>query len=46
MKRSFSNPIIASGWWDWEHERLGEAVDDMRALSAGMFLEKHEARSG
>ena len=38
--------IISLAWWNWEHERLGEAVDDMRALSAGMFLEKHEARSG
>lgn len=29
-------------WWDWEHERLGQAVEDMRALSVESFLEKYE----
>ena len=29
-------------WWDWEHERLGQAVEDMRALSAEAFLSKYE----
>ncbi len=33
--------IIALSWWDWEHDRLAKAVDDMRALSAERFLEKH-----
>ena len=46
MKRSISGPIIALAWWDWEHERLAKAVDDMRVLSAPMFLEKYEQRSG
>lgn len=44
--RSIGDPIISLAWWDWQHERLGEAVDDMRALSASMFLEKYENRSG
>lgn len=35
--------IIALGWWDWEHGRLGGAVDDMRALSAEAFLAKYES---
>jgi phosphonate metabolism protein (transferase hexapeptide repeat family) len=35
--------IIALGWWDWEHERLASAVDNMRALSAEAFLAKYHA---
>ena len=35
--------IIALAWWDWEHDRLAQAVDDMRALSVEAFLEKYEA---
>ena len=38
--------IISLAWWDWPHERLGEAVDDMRTLSAAMFVAKYEHRSG
>jgi phosphonate metabolism protein (transferase hexapeptide repeat family) len=30
--------IIRLAWWDWEHDRLAAAVDDMRALSAEAFL--------
>ncbi len=33
--------IIALGWWDWEHDRLAQAVDDMRRLSTEEFLERH-----
>ena len=29
-------------WWDWEHERLGQAVEDMRALTVEAFLKKYE----
>jgi phosphonate metabolism protein (transferase hexapeptide repeat family) len=38
-----SQRIIALAWWDWEHERLATAIDDMRALSAEAFLTKYEA---
>ena len=38
-----SERIISLAWWDWEHDRLATAVDDMRLLSAEAFLEKHEA---
>ena len=34
--------IIRLGWWDWEHERLGKAVEDMRAMTAEAFLAKYE----
>lgn len=37
-----STRIIALAWWDWEHEKLAQAVDDMRALSVEAFLEKYE----
>jgi phosphonate metabolism protein (transferase hexapeptide repeat family) len=37
-----SERIIALAWWDWEHERLGAVVDDMRKLSALEFLTKYQ----
>ena len=30
-------------WWDWDHARLRDALDDFRTLSAKAFLEKHGA---
>ncbi len=36
--------IIALAWWDWDHERLAEAIGDMRALSPEEFLARHEAQ--
>lgn len=33
--------IISLGWWDWEHDRLAQAVDDMRTLTVAEFLERH-----
>jgi phosphonate metabolism protein (transferase hexapeptide repeat family) len=36
-----STRIITLAWWDWEHERLAQAVDDMRALSVEAFVEKY-----
>lgn len=43
---SISVRIISLSWWDWEHDRLAKAVDDMRALSAEQFLEKYEPLQG
>ena len=31
----------ALAWWDWDHARLRDALDDFRQLSAEAFLEKH-----
>lgn len=39
-----SSRIIALAWWDWGHERLAEAIGDMRALSPEEFLARHEAQ--
>jgi phosphonate metabolism protein (transferase hexapeptide repeat family) len=40
-----SERIISLAWWDWEHDRLATAVDDMRLLNAGEFLEKYEVKT-
>ena len=37
-----STRIIALSWWDWEHDRLANAIEDMRMLSPPAFLAKHE----
>ncbi|MGQ0483800.1 MAG: DapH/DapD/GlmU-related protein [Hyphomicrobiales bacterium] len=37
-----SERIIALSWWDWDHDRLAEAVADMRAMAVEAFLEKYE----
>jgi serine acetyltransferase len=39
-----SQRILALAWWDWEHERLATAIDDMRRLSAEDFLITYEAQ--
>lgn len=36
-----SERIISLGWWNWEHDRLAEVVNDMRELSAEAFVEKY-----
>jgi phosphonate metabolism protein (transferase hexapeptide repeat family) len=33
--------IIQLAWWDWDHDRLALAVEDMRLLSIEVFLDKH-----
>jgi len=38
-----STRIIALSWWDWEHDRLSGAVEDMQRLSPLEFLAKHES---
>jgi hypothetical protein len=34
--------ITRLAWWDWEHGRLAQAVDDMRALTTEAFLAKYD----
>ena len=34
--------IMRLAWWDWEHERIGKAIEDMRTLSVEAFLAKYE----
>ena len=33
--------LVALAWWDWEHERLREALQDFRTLSVEAFLDRH-----
>jgi hypothetical protein len=35
--------LTALAWWDWSHEKLGETLPDMRALSAEAFVEKYSS---
>jgi phosphonate metabolism protein (transferase hexapeptide repeat family) len=34
--------MMRLAWWDWPHERLGQALADFRALSAEEFLDKYD----
>ena len=33
--------LMRLAWWDWDHGRLAQAVEDMRVLRAEDFLAKH-----
>lgn len=37
--------MIALAWWDWDHARLREALEDFRALSAEAFLAVYECEN-
>ena len=43
FESKISERIISLAWWDWEHDRLALAIEDMRLLSVEAFLEKYEA---
>jgi hypothetical protein len=46
LRYRFTPEIIAAlhriAWWNWPHERLGEALRDFRSLSAEDFCAKHD----
>jgi hypothetical protein len=33
--------MLALAWWDWDHDRLRQALPDFRALAAEAFLTKY-----
>lgn len=33
--------LKAIAWWDWPHDRLGEAIDDFRSLPVEAFCRKY-----
>jgi hypothetical protein len=33
--------LVALAWWDWEHDRISDALPDFRSLGAEAFLEKY-----
>ena len=45
IKQRFSDDLAgrldAMAWWDWEHEKLHQALPDFRKLGAEAFVEKY-----
>lgn len=35
--------LMKLGWWDWDHERLREALPDFRSLPVAEFLDRYES---
>lgn len=40
--RDIAERVIDLAWWDWDHARLRDALEDFRSLPAAAFLEKYE----
>ncbi len=40
FKKAVREQIISLAWWDWSHDQLAKAVEDMRTLSIEDFLKK------
>lgn len=34
--------LLQLAWWDWSHDQLADAVDDMARLEVEAFLDKHD----
>jgi phosphonate metabolism protein (transferase hexapeptide repeat family) len=49
IRRRFPEAVAARlqalAWWDWDHVRLRQALDDFRGLPIEAFLDKHEGHS-
>ncbi len=49
IRRRFPEAVAARlqalAWWDWDHARLRQALDDFRGLPIEAFLDKHEGHS-
>lgn len=45
IRERFPKPVqdglLQIAWWDWEHEKLADALEDFRTLDADAFVEKH-----
>ena len=45
LRMRFPDAVIADllriAWWDWPHERIGEAMTDFRMLGAAEFCRRH-----
>jgi len=39
--KAVQDGLLALAWWDWEHERLADALEDFRRLDADAFVAKH-----
>lgn len=38
---AIADRLMALAWWDWDHNRLRQALTDFRTLKAEAFLEKY-----
>ena len=43
FSQAVTDRLLTLEWWDWDHSRLREALQDFRSLKAEAFLEKHHA---
>ncbi len=47
IRARFPEPVQAAlkriGWWEWSHDRLAEALEDFRGLSAEGFCRKYDS---
>lgn len=34
--------LLKLAWWDWSHDRLADAVEDMQTLTAEQFCDRHD----
>lgn len=41
FEAKIADRLLALAWWDWQHDRVGDALEDFRTLSVEAFLEKH-----
>ena len=41
FKKKIRDGLEKLAWWDWTHEKLGQAVDDMKKLSPEEFIAKY-----
>lgn len=45
LRPRFPAPVVEAlmrlAWWDWEHERLRDALQDFRSLTAAEFCARH-----
>lgn len=39
--RKIADRLISLAWWDWDHARLRDTLEDFRSLKAEAFLEKY-----
>ena len=46
LRYRFPEAVVAAllrvAWWDWPHERLGAAMQDIRTLGAAEFCARHD----
>ncbi|MGL6210813.1 MAG: chloramphenicol acetyltransferase, partial [Paracoccaceae bacterium] len=39
--RAIADRMLALAWWDWDHQRLRDSLQDFRSLPAETFLDAY-----